>query len=103
MYKAGIELKQLDTEKVRVTHIENLKPYFGSIEDGYEAAMSGYDQYRIRKIKNYTGDPERWKWMVRMYGSTTTKTLLPPNILKIMSNKRCSCYHYNGIRRNGIG
>jgi hypothetical protein len=38
--------------------MDNVKPYFGSSEDAYRAAMTDDDQYVIKVISNYTGDPE---------------------------------------------
>ena len=57
-YKADISCKHIVTGKIKVVHMENLKPFFGSKEDAYRAALTDNDQYVIRSIHTYKGDPE---------------------------------------------
>jgi hypothetical protein len=59
VYKADITCKHMVTGKVKVVHMENLKPFFGSTSEAYRAAMCDDDQYLIENIIGYTGDPER--------------------------------------------
>ena len=38
-------------------HVSMLKPYFGTIDMVKAAALLDYDQFVVRKITNYVGDP----------------------------------------------
>jgi hypothetical protein len=38
--------------------MEHLKPFFGTTDDAYRAAMTDDDQHMIHNISNYKGDPE---------------------------------------------
>lgn len=58
-YKADITCRHIVTGKTKVVHMENLKPFFGSPAEAYKAAMVDDDQYLIKHILGYTGDPER--------------------------------------------
>ena len=57
-HKADISCKHIVTGKVRTVHMEHLKPYFGSKEEAYKAALTDDNQYVIRMIHTYMGDPE---------------------------------------------
>ncbi len=44
-------------------HVNMLKPYFGTVETAKEAALLDYDQFVVRQITNYVGDPRYRKTM----------------------------------------
>jgi hypothetical protein len=58
VYKADITCKHIVTGKIREVHMEHLKPFFGTTDDAYRAAMTDDDQHMIHNISNYKGDPE---------------------------------------------
>jgi hypothetical protein len=58
VYKADISCKHIVTGKLKVYHMEHLKPFIGSLEEAFDAARSDDDQYVIVKIVDYRGDPE---------------------------------------------
>ncbi len=43
-YKADISCNHMVTGKIRIVHMENLKPFFGSREEAYKAALTDDDQ-----------------------------------------------------------
>lgn len=58
IHKSDLTAKHIVTGKVRTVHMQHVQLYFGSSADAYQAAMSDDDQYIIRAISNYKGDPE---------------------------------------------
>jgi hypothetical protein len=59
VYKSDITCSHIVTGKSRVLHMENIKPYFGSKEDAYKAALVDDDQHVIDAILDYSGDTEK--------------------------------------------
>jgi len=57
VYKADITCKHVVTSKVKVFHMQDLKPFMGSLHDAYQAAKTDDDQYVIISIIDYSGDP----------------------------------------------
>ncbi|MFN9915727.1 MAG: hypothetical protein ACK53L_24260, partial [Pirellulaceae bacterium] len=47
IHKADITCKHIVTAKEKTFHMDNLKPYFGSLTEAYEAAKCDDDQYVI--------------------------------------------------------
>ena len=47
------------TGAIGTYHMEKLKPCFSSWEEAYEAAMVDYNQYEVKEILSYKGDPEK--------------------------------------------
>jgi hypothetical protein len=58
IHKADITCRHIVTTKERVFHMENLKPYFGSLAEAYDAGKCDDDQHVILNIIDYRGDPE---------------------------------------------
>ena len=58
IHKADITCRHIVTAKERVFHMENLKPYFGSLAEAYDAGKCDDDQHVILDIIDYRGDPE---------------------------------------------
>jgi hypothetical protein len=58
VYKADITCRHIVTAKEKVFHMEHLKPFVGSLKEAFEAAKSDDDQYVIRKIIDYRGEPK---------------------------------------------
>ncbi len=56
--KADVQCKHLVTGAIATYHMDKLKPCFSNSEDAYEAAMVDYNQYVVKEILSYTGDPE---------------------------------------------
>ncbi len=44
-------------------HVSMLKPYFGTVETAKAAALLDYDQFVVKQITNYVGDPRYRKTM----------------------------------------
>jgi hypothetical protein len=57
-YKADIQCRHLVTGAISVFHMSKLKPCFSTREEAYKAAMVDYDQYQIKEILSYRGDPD---------------------------------------------
>jgi hypothetical protein len=57
--KSDVQCRHLVTAAIGTYHMERLKPCFASSrEDAYEAAMVDYNQFVVKKILSYSGDPE---------------------------------------------
>ena len=59
VHRADIVCKHIVTGRIREVHMQHVKPFFGSADEAYKAAMTDNDQYVIIEILNYKGDPER--------------------------------------------
>ena len=58
VYKADLTCKHIVTGKVKTVHMDTVKPFFGDSATAFKAAMTDNDQFVIREIKAYKGDPE---------------------------------------------
>jgi hypothetical protein len=56
-YKNDVEVKHLVTGGISVFHVTRLKPYIGSKEEAYRVALLDHDQYVVKEIITYKGDP----------------------------------------------
>lgn len=59
IHKADISCSHIVTGKEKVFYMEHVKPFFGTREDAYKVALTDDDQYVIKEIKTYRGDPSR--------------------------------------------
>jgi hypothetical protein len=59
IYKADISCKHIVTGKQKVFHMDNIKMFIGSATEAYEAAKTDDDQFSIKCVVDYKGDPER--------------------------------------------
>ena len=58
VYKADLTCRHIVTGRVREVHMDSVKPFFGNSGDAFKAAMTDDDQFIIREVKAYRGDPE---------------------------------------------
>ncbi|MFO0003988.1 MAG: hypothetical protein ACK559_22935, partial [bacterium] len=58
IHKADITCRHIVTAREKTFHMENLKPYFGSLTAAYEAGKCDDDQYVILDIIDYRGSTE---------------------------------------------
>jgi hypothetical protein len=56
--KSDVQCKHMVTGVISVFHMEKLKPCFATREDAYKAAMVDYNQYVVKEILSWEGDPE---------------------------------------------
>lgn len=59
VHKADVTCKHIVTAKEKVFHMDDLKPFIGSLPAAYSAAQCDDDQYIIEGIIDYYGDPLR--------------------------------------------
>ena len=57
-YKADVECRHLVMGSISTFHENRIKPFFGSREEAYRVALVDCNQYVIRAITAYRGDPE---------------------------------------------
>ena len=57
--KNDVTVRHLATGQVYDFHVERLKRFFGSKDDAKTAAYIDFDQYEIKEILAYRGDPDR--------------------------------------------
>jgi hypothetical protein len=57
-YKSDVECKHLVMGSLSTFHMDRIKPFFGSRDEAYRVALIDYNQYVIRAITAYRGDPE---------------------------------------------
>jgi len=55
--KNDVRCRHMVTKIVRIFHVERLKLFTGSEEEGYEAAQVDYDQYLVSHVNGYRGNP----------------------------------------------
>jgi hypothetical protein len=53
----NVEARHLSDGVVRTFHVSRVKPFFGSKEDAFDLALRDKDQFVIKKIFTYKGDP----------------------------------------------
>ena len=58
VYKADIQCRHLVTGAISTFHMSKLKPCFSEREEAYAAAMVDYNQYQVKRIRSYRGDPD---------------------------------------------
>ena len=58
VHRADLTCRHIVTGRVRTVHMDNVKPFFGNSEAAFRAAMTDDDQFIVREIKAYMGDPE---------------------------------------------
>jgi hypothetical protein len=63
IHKADVTCKHIVTAKQKVYHMENLKPFIGSLDEAYKAAQADDDQYVILSIIDYRGEPRTRSFM----------------------------------------
>jgi len=63
IHKADITCKHIVTAKEKVFHMDNLKPYMGSLDEAYKAAQTDDDQYVILSVMDYRGEPSARSFM----------------------------------------
>jgi hypothetical protein len=63
IHKADITCKHIVTAKEKVFHMDNLKPYIGSLDEAYKAAQTDDDQYVILSVMDYRGEPSARSFM----------------------------------------
>jgi len=59
IHKADVSCQHIVTAVRKTFHMENLKPFVGSLNDAYSAAKADDDQFVILQILEYLGDPEK--------------------------------------------
>lgn len=58
--KAKVTIEHIVTGIVKQVHMENLKPHYGNnYDEAYKAALVDQDQFIIKSINGYSGDPEK--------------------------------------------
>jgi hypothetical protein len=55
--KNDVQVRNLVTDAISIFHAERLKPFYGSYEQAYDAALRDQDQYLINHFLAYRGDP----------------------------------------------
>ena len=63
VHKADISCKHIVTAKQKVFHMDDVKMFIGSREEAYKAAKTDDDQYVIKEIIDYKGDPDTRSFM----------------------------------------
>ena len=58
-YKADITCTHIVMRFEVVFHMSWLKPFFGTHDEAFRIALVDYNQYEVRKIVAYRGDPEK--------------------------------------------
>lgn len=67
IHKADITIEHIVTKEKKIVHMEHLKPaFFQNYEEAYRAALPDYDQYGIKTIITYKGDPKK-RTTIEMY------------------------------------